>query len=938
MLALLALLSACAGLSAQQGNGSFGAVSGQPAAQADGLIAGQIIDPSGALVPYAHLTLRRGEAVIRTGVSDERGNYAFAALPAGHYSLLVEASDFRDEERAVELKGGEERTITFHLKIEVEHQQVAVTGEEMESSPDHSLGAVVLRGSDLDMLSSNSQDMKQQLTAMAGSDMTPHFYVDGFSANRLPPKSSIQEIRLNENHFSAEYDEPGADRIEIVTKPGGEHVHGDLEVFGEDSALNSQNPYVASQPPYWALFSQGDLSGPLTKASAWFVAGSAAHSESQSLIHAIISSTGEAYTQAISSPETTLDLAPRIDFQWGKSQTFSLRYDASSDTQDDLVQSELSLPSQAVDNRNTDQTFQISDTQTWSPSLVNIVRFQFTHTNTRSDARDGSASIQVQGAFNGGGNNAGQSHEGTNQYELQDHVSLLRGSHLLHFGGRLRVTQDGNTSTGGYNGLFIFPSIEAYEVTQQGIADGLTPAEIRALGGGASQFSITAGDPTLAIHAADLGVYFEDEWKMRPNMTLTPGLRYETQSGIPDHADFAPRLSYGWSIGAKDKKPAKAVLRAGLGLFYQRFTPDLILNAARQNGVREQQYVVQNPDFYPNLPSPDELGPDALTTTYQISPRLHAPILLQESVSLDKRFGKRLSTHAEYTYTRGIDLFLTRNINAPLPGTYDPNDPTSGRRPNGKFENIYEYESDGASKHDELYVKMTYTTKPVVLYGYYLLGKRDSNTADASSFPSNQYDLHADYGRAGNDLRNRAYLGGILHVPYKITLNPFFIVQSSIPFNITVGNDLNGDSQFNDRPTFATDLSRPSVYRTKWGNFDADPLPGQKTIPINYGVGPSMVMLNLNLSRDFSFGPKLPDQPAPPAPKPGQKPAKAEVARRLQLSLGLEGQNIFNIVNGGLPVGVLGSPVFGESTSLSTSQFTNSQGNRILYLHAALHF
>ena len=191
-------------------------------------------------------------------------------------------------------------------------------------------------------------------------------------------------------------------------------------------------------------------------------------------------------------------------------------------------------------------------------------------------------------------------------------------------------------------------------------------------------------------------------------MTLTSGLRYETQSQIPDHADFAPRLSYGWSIGAKGNRPAKAVFRAGIGLFYQRFTPDLILNAARQNGVLQQQYVVQNPDFYPNLPSPSELGPATLPTIYRIDPLLHAPSQLMATVGIDKQLFKRLSVSVDYTYYRGIDLLLTRNINAPLPGTYDPLDPTSGVRPNGTLQNTYEYQSEGASKRNQLYVHMEY--------------------------------------------------------------------------------------------------------------------------------------------------------------------------------------------------------------------------------------
>jgi hypothetical protein len=347
--------------------------------------------------------------------------------------------------------------------------------------------------------------------------------------------------------------------------------------------------------------------------------------------------------------------------------------------------------------------------------------------------------------------------------------------------------------------------------------------------------------------------------------------------------------------------------------------------------------VVENPDFYPNLPSPGQLGPATLPTIYRIDPRLRAPSLLQASLGIEKQF-KRLSVETDYTYYGGVDLLLTRNINAPLPGTYNPNDPVSGTRPLGTLQNIYEYQSEGRSNHGQYYVKMKYNTKPALLYGYYIFSRHNADTEGPSSFPTDQYDLHLDYGRSANDIHNRGYLGGLINLPLKFVLNPFLIAQSSAPFDITVGQDLNGDSQFNDRPAFATDLNRPSVARTAWGIFDADPLPGQKIIPINYGVGPSLVMLNAGFSRNISFGPKLPEQPAPAKLKPGQKPEKVEIARRFQTNLGIEAQNVFNHVNGGPPVGVLSSPLFGRSTSLSSTQFSSTQGNRILYLHMTLSF
>jgi Carboxypeptidase regulatory-like domain len=901
-----------------------------------GGISGTVADPAGAMVPSAHIRLSSAGQQLLSTTTDAQGSFRLSGVAPGRYLLTVEASGFRPEQKDLEIRPGQIFRLTISLKIEVQREQVAVT-DSIDSSPDHNKGAIILKGSDLETLSPNPQQLQLQIEALAGGSGAKLF-VDGFTASRLPPKSSIREIRINENPFSAQFDTTGAGRVEIITKSGSDALHGTLTLLGDTSALNSRNPFVQEQPPYSSFYSEGDISGPLTKTSSWFLTGDQQTVGAQSFIHAVTSTTGPAYTATVSSPQTSVDAGPRIDFQLGKIQTISLRYQFGHQTQDNLVQNQLSLQSQAIDTRHTDQTFQLRDAQVYGPRVINETAFQFMRTNDSSVSIDGAPTVLVQGAFIGGGNNLGQLHDGQNHYEFQDYASLVLGSHLLRTGARFRYVEDGNSSSDGFNGQFIFPSIDAYEITVQGIANGLTPAEIRALGGGASQFSIIRGTPNVSVNVADLGAYIEDEWKMTPNMTLTPGLRFETQSGIPDHADFGPRLSYAWAIGANKDKPAKAVLRAGIGVFYDRFPTDLLVNAARQNGILQKQYVVNFPDFYPNVPPIDQLGPATLPTVYRISPTLHAPITVQESVGLDKEFFKHLTLAIDYAYYRGVDQLITRNINAPLPGTYNPANPTSGIRPLGTLQNIYEYDSLATTKRNRIFTNFHLRLNPVLLYGYYFFGYNHSDTGGPSSFPSNQYNLKVDYGRATDDIRNRLYLGGLVTLPFKLQLNPFLIAQSNAPFNITIGEDLNGDSQFNDRPAFATDLNRPSVYHTKWGNFDADPLPGQKIIPINYGTGPSLVMLNLGLTRNFAFGPALADQPPAPAVAPGKKPPKTEVARRYTMNLGILAQNVFNTVNGGTPVGVLGSPLFGESTTLSTTQFSSSQANRIIYLRLRLDF
>jgi hypothetical protein len=215
------------------------------------------------------------------------------------------------------------------------------------------------------------------------------------------------------------------------------------------------------------------------------------------------------------------------------------------------------------------------------------------------------------------------------------------------------------------------------------------------------------------------------------------------------------------------------------------------------------------------------------------------------------------------------------------------------------------------------------------LFGYYALSFADGDTGGASSFPSNQYDLMADYGRAANDIRHRGVLGGSVLLPYGVRVSPLILASSGTPFNIVLGEDLNGDGQFNDRPAYATDLSRPSVVQTKWGTFDSDPLSGQRTIPINLGTGPGQFMANLRIAKSFSLGPERHS-----AAQTGSPQIYSRAVHPWSLSLEASAQNVLNKINLGVPIGTLESPLFGQSNSIVGT----SAANRRINLGMSFHF
>lgn len=920
--------------------------------QTTSTLAGTVVDPTGAVIPGAAITLTRaGSATPISVTSDSQGSFNVPNLAPGAYTVSAGATGFRSVHlESVPLKAGQTHHLTLTLVIEIQQQQVTVNADAIDASPDKNGDAIIFKGSDLDALPDDPDELTQELQAIAGSDPDAgtQFYIDGFSGGRLPPKSAIREIRMNQNPYSAQYDQVGFGRIQIFTKPGADTWHGDLWTEINDSAFNSRNPFVTTQPPYHSLEMWGDLNGPVTKHSSEFTEYWHEGSSDDSIVNAFVldSSFNQVpFTQIFPNTSGESDFSTRYDLSVGAIQTLTLRYHFNQHTQTNGGVGQFALASQAFDSNNTEQSLQFSDSQAYGAKLLNETRFQYIRDRDRQTPQTAGPTIVVQGGFTGGGSNIGLNNDAQDHYELQNYAQTTLGRHTIAFGVRVRDTRDSNTSTANFNGQYTFASLSAYQITQQGLAAGETPAQIRAAGGGASLFSQTTGTPAIAVNVFDAGLYAEDNDKIEPNVTLSYGMRFESQTGIPDHADFAPRFGASWAINGGKNKPPLAVLRSGFGLFFQRFSSLNVLNAERENGITEQDQVVTDPDFYPANCSSDPSACSGATASapaiFRISPGLHAPYLMVGSIGVDKPIGRIGQISANYQLTRGDHLLFTRNINAPLPGTFNPADPTSGVRPLGTDQNIYEYESEGDSVRHRLVVNANIHTKQIGIYSNFMLGKAESDTSGVGNFPSDGYDIHQDWGRASNDYRDRAMFGGWWHLWRGFGLNPFLIYQTSAPFNIVVGQDLNGDNQFNDRPTFATDLTRPSVVRTQWGTFDTQPIAGQTTIPINYGKGPGTFVLNMRLNKDFNFGPALP-QETPAPPPPGAKAVvsstkKPPIQRKYNAGFSVQAQNVLNHVNLAPPVGVLGSPLFGESTALA-SNFGTGSANRTVSVAFSFRF
>ena len=922
-----------------------GAAQGQGQGQAT--VMGVVTDPSGATVAGAQLTLQPlvpGKGSVQVAASERTGRYTVLGKP-GDYVLVVKAEGFAvatSEPFTLTADQGT-RIVDVPLKIEEQMQQVDVSDSNaMDTDPNENGDQITLKGTDIANLPLQSDQLLQELQGLAGGN-SPEVYLNGFSGGSLPPRDTIREIRINQNPFSAQNDvNPINGRIEVFTKPGAAHFDGYVGAYGNTAAFNARNPFITQQPSYYSDGGYGGLNGPITKHSDFNLNGNINNNQTNTAVNAQVLNavlSQVAFSQAVTAPQTSYNFFSRVDLSIGTKSTVLLQYNLFHNAQTNGGVGQLSLPEQGYDNATTAQTLQVSNSQILSAKVVNDTRFQYVRSRVHQAPVSGAPAVIVQGSFTGGGNNGGSYHDNQDRYELQNYVSAALKTHYLNFGGRLRATRDANQSTANYNGQYIFDTIGSYQVTLQELAAGVTDFNaIRLAGGAASQYSQTAGNPGVAVTVVDAATYLQDDWKIRKNLTLSPGLRFETQNQISDHADFAPRVGVAYSFGAKKDKPPVYVLRGGAGVFYKRFTSGYVLQAARQNGVTQQQYVLSAPNFYApaTAQSPAALaalGGQTSSTVYRVGSGFQAPYLLTAQASLQRSLGSHGTVTATYLETRGVHDQLTRNVNAPLPGTYNPLVPGSGVRPLGGSANIYEYQSGGVDRGHRLGVNGNVRfLDRVFLFGNYQFQYALADTT--GGFPSNQYSLTQDYGRANNDVRHQLNIGGNAQLPFHSYVFGYLRATSGAPYNITLGQDLNGDAQFNDRPTFATDLARASVVKTAFGNFDTAPVAGQRVIPVNYGNGPSYVSANMEAGKSFSFGPVVEPPAGAPAAKivPGKK---VEVEHRYTVEFSANAQNIFNHVNYSGPVGTLNSPLFGKFTGIANG---NGASNRVISVETYLHF
>ncbi|PYV08955.1 MAG: hypothetical protein DMG07_24325 [Acidobacteria bacterium] len=646
----------------------------------------------------------------------------------------------------------------------------------------------------------------------------PKLIVDGVESNELEvPIYSIARVEVNKNPYTAEFGRSGKGRIEVTTRRGSRHHYrADFSVLLRNSALDARNAFAKTKPLLQRAVPEFDLYGPLGRKLVFYLAGRYYINNESAVIHAV--KPAGRLVENFKSPDRNAYLLGRLDFKLASAHRLTLAYRFKNKSRRDQGVGGFNLSERAMDTLDHENEVKLLETATFSPKVLNELRLAAKVETDATSSRLDRPAIIVLDAFSAGGAQVSQRRREVVS-DLQDIVSLVRGKHTLRFGAGIRPKFFHARDASDFGGTFTFSSLATFNLNHPFL------------------YTVNRGDPEISYRQHEFHVFLQDEIRVRPDFSLSLGVRHEIQTGLPDHNNFGPRLAFAYSPGGR-----QLVLRGGAGVFYERQPARFRQDSLLYDGSHIVRVVVSNPGFPDPFGQAGDVSIPRPSIT-RIAPGIRTPYLIQQSFSVEQKLGEgqRYLT-IEYTGIRGVKLYRARNVNAPLPGT--------NTLPDSSFLNINQFEASGTSRAHGLTVHFQgQFGRGLDILSQYTLSRVKNDTGGVSSLPADNYDLAGEWGRADYDRRHRFNFAGIYRLPLDFRVSGIVGLSSGAPFNITTGYDDNQDTVANDRP--------PGVSR-------------------NTGRGPGSANVDARLSKRFRL---------------------ERGKQRPELELGFDAFNLFNHVN-----------------------------------------
>ena len=815
------------------------------------IVSGTVVDPSSAVLYGASVTLAAGKQDVLRTITDATGEFRFDSVAPGRYEVRAEYPGFKIGTARITVRTGAPSPLRLELAIADVEDTVKVDsdGPQTNTNPSENLDLIRLRSGDLENLPVLDGDVVGALArlldpASVGSG-GPTVVIDGLpSSDHNLRASEIQEVRINNNPYSAEYARPGRGRIEIITKTGSSKYHGSVDFGLRDFRLDARNAFALERPPQRRRQLEANISGPLLKDDKDTFSFTA--SRTRDGLEPIVYAFGlggpirENADQNQTSTYVSAQFTRRIH-----DNAFSFRYTHFDWSDEGAGAGGFVLPQTAYKSASRYHQLYSSYRAVFSPTLLNefFVRVKAEDSATMSQL-PGISKIVVTDAFTSGGAQVDK-RETERRLEFNDTVSWSHSRHLVKAGVNVPAfSRIGSSDRSNFDGTFYFASLNDYARQKP------------------FSFIRQAGDGHLVFWQRQVAGFVQDEVKVASNLSLAGGVRYEWQNYGAGYRNLAPRFSFAYGLG----KALKTVIRGGTGFFYDTVPTPEIADTLLLDGSRLHQIQLLNPSYpypFPGAISVQSLPPDLA----RFSPGLRSPYTLQYSLGVDRALRKSLTLTATYTATRGVYLYRSRDVNAPLPPLYLS-------RPDPSIAVLRQFESSGASRNHALQTalrgNLSRFFSGMVMYE---LSRDMDDTDGIASFPANNWDLQGEWSRASSDIRHYLYLYGTLSAGKFFKFGLIFSANSGKPYTMTTGEDTYHNGMTNARPPGVT---RNSLQAT-----------GAAT-------------LDLRWSREFR---------APGLDKNG-----------LRLNTAVDVFNVLNRVNYRGFVGNLNSPLFGNPTSAAAAR------------------
>lgn len=843
-------------------------VSAQTSCPQGAKLEGDVVDPTGAAIPGAHITWA-GSA---TTVSNSTGHYAFSCASSGRAELKVEAQNFATFTKDLTLRQGIPLRVNLTLTLAEVQTEVVV---DANSAPETSASDTVsLSTQQIQELPDDPDDLLRQLqtlAAMYGGDPTAaRLMVDGFqNGGALPPKSSIASIRINPDFFSSEYQWPpyGGGTIEITTKPGGSSLHGALFLTGSPGAINATNPFATTPTPASRMRYGFELSNKLLKdKSDISVALEKRDINEFNVVNAkTLGADGTAVPlqQSVSAPQRLWIASARSGWQLNPKDSGFISYTANVNSTQNMGVGGLVLPEAGYTYTISQYDLRLANTLIVTPSLLHETRIGYTWKRTEYAPNSTATSMQVAGYFTGGGALTQHRNNRERDLEVDDDAIWTHARHTMKFGVQSigRFLHDYNPNT--FNGTFIFGGGSAPALDPNGNPTGVTKnitgleqyqrALAGLVGGTPTTYEVVTGNPLVAFQQWIYGLYFEETWKASDHFTLAGGMRYQGQTSPASFANFNPRFGMDWAV---DKKSTWLV-HAHAGVFSG--PPDVrdITDGFRLNGVRQTQHNVYSPSF--TAPLSNVSGSVTTSTIEGFAPSMVQQSTFNLYVNAEHVFAHQWLLRANYYLGEDWNRLVLRNINAPMvPGSNntvpDPTAAIQAPRPGPANENIMQYQNAGHLNGNLISITLNqHSYKRFGLSTYFRHANFKSDGGDGVQSPQSSYSKSGESSRADWAHFDAGSLIGNVALPGALDAAVQFNASTGGAFNIITGSDNNGDGVFNDRPAYASP-SANNAYSTPYGWLTANTVNGN--VPRNAGTMPPTFDLALNLTRSIALNPK----------------------------------------------------------------------------------